>query len=173
MNEKPAEPRRWRDELTRLDDVALSGRCRFEAMRGSGPGGQKRNKTSSKVRVTHVDSGLCAEAGEHREQSRNRQAALGRLRLTAAFEIRLPGEWAVEHLRSEPDWPGVGTKSARFPLIVALVFDVLDADGWTVFQSAGRLDIGSATLSKWLTGDEELWTQVNRHRQAVGLKPLR
>lgn len=51
----------------------------FETFRGSGPGGQHRNKVETAVRVTHLPSGLVAESSVHRSQSQNKKEALSRL----------------------------------------------------------------------------------------------
>ena len=47
----------------------------IEPYKGSGAGGQHRNKTMSCVRMRHPESGAEAIGTEHREQSRNRKAA--------------------------------------------------------------------------------------------------
>lgn len=60
--------------------------CDVEAYRSSGPGGQKKNKTESSVRVRHRPTGLVRIATESRSQSRNREAALERV--WAALEAR-------------------------------------------------------------------------------------
>jgi protein subunit release factor B len=49
------------------------------AFRSSGPGGQKKNKTESSVRVRHTPSGITRIATEHRSQTRNRVLALERV----------------------------------------------------------------------------------------------
>lgn len=48
-------------------------------MRGSGPGGQKRNKTDSCVRITHIPSGLVVYNCDTPSQHRNRTAAFRQL----------------------------------------------------------------------------------------------
>ena len=53
------------------------GQARFQ---GSGPGGQKRNRVYSGVRLTHGPSGLTAECVDSRASGRNVGEALSRLR---------------------------------------------------------------------------------------------
>jgi len=57
----------------------LLAECDVEAYRSSGPGGQKKNKTESSVRVRHRSTGLVRIATESRSQARNREAALQRV----------------------------------------------------------------------------------------------
>src|SRR5215831_16030026 len=73
-----------------LTDEDFLKKCRWEAFRGPGPGGQKRNKTSSAVRITHEATGTSATAGESRSQAENRAKALRRLRLQMVLEHREP-----------------------------------------------------------------------------------
>ena len=60
--------------------------CDVETYRSSGPGGQKKNKTESSVRMRHRPTGIVRIATESRSQSRNRETALERL--WAALEAR-------------------------------------------------------------------------------------
>ena len=60
--------------------------CDVETYRSSGPGGQKKNKTESSVRMRHRPTGLVRIATESRSQMRNREAA--RERLWKALEAR-------------------------------------------------------------------------------------
>lgn len=57
----------------------------IEPYKGSGKGGQHRNKTMSCVRMKHPESGAEAIGTEHREQSRNRALAFRRLVETPRF----------------------------------------------------------------------------------------
>lgn len=54
--------------------------------KASGPGGQKRNKTSSAVRIIHPASGAMAEGKEERSQTANKRNAFRRLVETKEFK---------------------------------------------------------------------------------------
>ena len=69
-------------------DEQILGECRREISRGSGPGGQKRNKTSNAVCLVHVPTGLSVRAQETRSQNANLKLALGRLRFQLVLEFR-------------------------------------------------------------------------------------
>ena len=81
----------------------LLAECEVHTYRSSGPGGQKKNKTESSVRVRHLPSGLARVATESRSQTRNRQAALERL--WAALEAR--------RRKPKPRRPTAPTRSSR------------------------------------------------------------
>jgi ribosome-associated protein len=57
----------------------LARDCEVTPYKSSGPGGQKKNKTESSVRVRHLPSGIVRIATESRSQTRNREAALARV----------------------------------------------------------------------------------------------
>jgi len=57
----------------------LARDCTITAYRSSGPGGQKKNKTESSVRVRHRPTGITRVATESRSQAANRLGALERL----------------------------------------------------------------------------------------------
>ncbi len=51
-----------------------------ETYKSSGPGGQRKNKTETAVRLTHLPTGITVVATEHRSQVQNRRLAFERLR---------------------------------------------------------------------------------------------
>ena len=59
-----------------LTEDQLLAQCEVDTYRASGPGGQKRNKTSSAVRLRHLPSGLLVIAEESRSQHENKAKAL-------------------------------------------------------------------------------------------------
>ena len=61
-------------------DEQLLAACAVETLKGSGPGGQHRNKTESGVRITHLSTGIVVKATERRSQGQNMAVALERLR---------------------------------------------------------------------------------------------
>ena len=62
----------WPNDVRRSD-------LRVEYMRGSGAGGQNRNKRDSACRITHVPTGLAVRAEEERSQAQNKALAFRRL----------------------------------------------------------------------------------------------
>src|SRR5262245_40139928 len=73
-----------------LSDEQLLDQCDVDTYRASGPGGQKRNKTSSAVRLRHAPSGLIVIAEESRSQHENKAKALQRLRRAFFLKLRDP-----------------------------------------------------------------------------------
>lgn len=60
--------------------------CKFDFYRGSGPGGQKKNKTSSACRCTHVASGAVGTAEDSRSQLTNKRNAFKRMAESKKFK---------------------------------------------------------------------------------------
>ena len=60
--------------------------------RSSGPGGQRKNRRETAVRLRHIPTGITVVATEHRSQAKNRQLAMIRLqdRLRARSRRRKP-----------------------------------------------------------------------------------
>lgn len=65
----------------KIDSSVLDSDITYTTYRGSGSGGQKRNKTDSCVRMVHVPTGLIAIAEDSVSQSANRKTAKNRLQI--------------------------------------------------------------------------------------------
>src|SRR4029078_10703944 len=73
-----------------LTEAQLLAQCEVDTYRASGPGGQKRNKTSSAVRWRPLPTGVIVIAEETRSQHENKAKALKRLRRALFLELRDP-----------------------------------------------------------------------------------
>ena len=62
------------------DPDILKRQVTLETYRSRGPGGQRKNKVETAVRLKHLPSGITVVATEHRSQAENRKLAFGRLR---------------------------------------------------------------------------------------------
>lgn len=60
--------------------------CEFDYYRGSGKGGQKRNKTDNCVRCTHKPSGAVGKSEDGRSQRKNKLNAFLKMAKTAEFK---------------------------------------------------------------------------------------
>ncbi len=168
------QPRRW----LLLSDTQLLAQCEVDTYRASGPGGQKRNKTSSAVRLRHGPTGLIVTAVESRSQHENRARALRRLRQAIALTQRNPFD-STTH----PDFYAAALQrdsslhvSSRHPdylPIVQHVLDVLAARRGSVAEAGDALGVSTGQLVRFLNDDEKLWQQANTMRSELGLQPLR
>ena len=168
---------------TALTDPQLLAQCAVDIYRAIGPGGQKRNKTSSAVRLRHLPSGLIVIAEESRSQHENRVRALKRLRQALYLKLRedlppdkLPDMQTHEEYRAARTAAGrldVGRKDARFWPAVGVVLDVLEAAEARVSEAAAALGISTGNLIDFLQIDPKVWEQANMLRSRFGLKSLK
>lgn len=61
--------------------------CDWQYLRGTGPGGQKRNKTESKVRCVHRASGAVGESDLTRSQHENKRIAFRKMAESNEFKL--------------------------------------------------------------------------------------
>ena len=61
--------------------------CDWQYLRGTGPGGQKRNKTESKVRCVHRASGAVGESDLTRSQHENKRIAFRKMAESKEFRL--------------------------------------------------------------------------------------
>ncbi len=80
----------WPENVTKAD-------LRIEYFRGSGAGGQHRNKRDTACRMTHIPTGKVATAQENKSKERNKVAAFRRLAAILVPMMRAALEPGDEH----------------------------------------------------------------------------
>ena len=165
------ERQRWA-ELT--DDQLLS-QCEIDTYRASGPGGQKRNKTSSAVRLRHSPSGLIVIAEESRSQHENKARTLKRLRKAIWLDLREQANVEPSDLTNARDGDGrfvLGKRNPRYLPAVAVILDVLDSTGAVLRDAATLLGTTTANLVHFLEADDGVWRATNAIRARHHRSPL-
>ena len=74
------------------DRESLEEDCAVESLKGSGPGGQHKNKRETGIRLTHLPTGVVVMATERRSRLDNLEAAFARMaaRIDTLQAVRRP-----------------------------------------------------------------------------------
>jgi hypothetical protein len=160
--------------------------CRQSRYQGSGPGGQKRNRVYSGIRLLHPESGLAVEADARRESRRNLEDALHRLRLEMALSLAsvIPGGDAPipDGAAGVEDTPAFQSPAFRaqaspahpdFPVFALRAVYLLAKHGGKAAAAAAELGCTASSLARFLKSDKALWSKAREIRAAYGLHPLK
>jgi hypothetical protein len=166
-----------RSDWTGLTDTQLLAQCAVDTYRASGPGGQKRNKTSSAVRLRHGPTGLLVIAEESRSQHENRLRALRRLREALFLRIRaaanLPEALALlAPLRNSEGHVHLGRRDQRLWPLAGMLLDVLAAVEGRLAAAAEALQLSTGNLVDLLQLHPRIWEQANQLRSRFGHRAL-
>lgn len=152
--------------------------CDVTRTRRSGPGGQHRNKVETAIVLVHRPTGVRAEASERRSQAQNHDAAVFRLRVHLAVQVRaeVPGDFTPSPLWKSRCRDGrvvVNSGHDDFPALLAEALDVVTAHQMEIKPAAEALGCTTSQLIKLLQAEPQAILLVNRERQARGLPILR
>ncbi len=161
-----------------LSDSKLLQSCRVERGRGSGAGGQHRNKVETFVRIVHEPTGVIGIAGERRSQQENYRKALFRLRLNLAMQVRgyrEPGTSPGELFRSRCRGGkiAINTKHHDYPAILAEAIDIIEQKHYKIDKAAIVLDLTMSQLVKLIAKEPAALAMVNRKRVERKMRPLK
>lgn len=178
-------------EYLALTEIDLLKQCTVVSLKGTGPGGQHRNKVETGIRIIHEPTDIRAEAFEERSQSANKANALKRLRLKLALALRSDLEIPIVEGDSDasrstfqvsPELAAIlpaakqrqlGPNHDDFPKGLAELLDVMCKVGWSP-SSAGKL-IGCSTsqVVKIIAHENACLALVNAERSKIGAIPLK
>lgn len=179
-------------DLSALIDALLLSESDFantleqQRFTGSGPGGQKRNRVRTAVRLRHPESGLSAEGKSSRDSQRNLSAAVHTLRLLLA--LLAAGRFAAE-LAAAPEETivlldgfrsraptfrmPINPQHADFPGQAFVALALLARHGADHSETARSLGLSPSSLVRFLKMNGSIWQAAQGLRQNYGRKPLR
>jgi len=101
-----------------IDPEILKKQVLIETYRSSGPGGQRKNKVETAVRLKHLPSGMTVVATEHRSQADNRKLAFERLRdrlikLNRPRKRRIPTSVSLKTIEKRIEEKKIRSKKKR------------------------------------------------------------
>ena len=163
---------------TLLSEELLLRSCDIQRTRGSGPGGQHRNKVETAIVITHQPTGVTGQASERRSQHKNREVATQRLRLNLALQVRTavtaddpPSELWQIRVRSRKI--NVSSSHFDFATLLAEAIDRITAMEFDLSAAAKHLSISTSQLVKFLKVEPAAMQMVNAERKERGLHPLK
>ena len=165
------------EHYLRLGDAELLAQCERRGLRIGGPGGQKRNKTESGVRLLHKATGIHVQAHRGRSQHRNQIIALRRLRQVVVTSCREPVDLGRYEVPKELGQLLLGRRGAvdRTVELLALkqLLDLFAECAGSTRQTAQHLGSGSARIARLLLSRDWLRPTVSAIRRSNDLPPLR
>ncbi len=164
-----------RNGWLRLDDAALLRECRQERYRAGGPGGQRRNKVETAIRLHHRPSALTSHAEELRSPEGNRTRALRRLRERIALELRAPFDLEAPALpreflaqRGPKGSLSVNRRNPAYPIVIATLLDALEAAEGSYAKAARPLGLTTSQVLRFLRSNPHVWRTVEQAQRRPG-----
>ncbi len=140
--------------------------CEFDEYQASGPGGQKRNRKYSAVRLKHMPTEIEVRSAESRSQKQNRSSALKKLRNLIAINVRSDESPVLESFV-------IGLNNVRYPLFLAKLFDELHSCEFRISEVAKKMEISTGRLVKLIARDAQIWQIINSERKQRGFSQLK
>jgi hypothetical protein len=147
-----------RSSLLKLSDSELLKECEISAYRGSGPGGQHRNKTNSGIKLKirnyklmPLESYSCDDRSSHI----NKLLALKKLRLKIALQIREEPAAQIPF-----PFPGIGGNISQdntlYPQFIADILDRINFCNGDLAEAAKMWGMSKSALNKIIIKDKKV-----------------
>lgn len=168
----------------------LLEQCTRTPYQASGPGGQKRNRVYSAIRLEHASTGLRAESGAYREAARNRKDALRKLRIAMAIAgsrlVPLSQSHSDSDAQAEPStlheiapppgYPAIRAKISvehvDYPGAALLTLATFRAGQGALKETAARLALSTSAFVRFLNLDKQILNEANQIRAEAGYGSL-
>jgi hypothetical protein len=162
-----------RSSLLKLTDSELLKECEISAYKGSGPGGQYRNKTNSGVKLKirnykllPIESYSCDDRSSHI----NKLLALKKLRLKIALKIREEPAPQTPFL-----FPGTSGKisqdNAFYPQFIADILDRINFCKGDLSEAAKTWGLSKSALNRIIAQDKKVLEAFQKMRSAASPMP--
>ena len=158
-----------------LPEQTLIWQCQVTRTRGSGPGGQHRNKVETAIVVKHEPSGVTGQASEKRSQQANKEVAIARLRVNLALAIRIQRQACSVRWQSRVRQGKlqVNAKHFDYAAILAEALDFVWQHQFNVASAAKQTGISTSQLIKFLKTCPIAFEAINRQRRQLNLAVLK
>lgn len=153
----------------------LLTQCQVTRTRGSGPGGQHRNKVETAIVVKHEPSGVIGQASEKRSQKANQEVAIGRLRVNLALAIRTHRQACSQRwqARTRQGKLQINAQHFDYAAILAEAMDFVWDHQFDVAATAKQIGTSTSQLVKFLKTCPAAFQAVNQGRSKLGMGDLR
>ncbi|NLB63767.1 MAG: hypothetical protein GX801_06630 [Fibrobacter sp.] len=159
-----------RNDLLLMKPEELLKHCTVQAHRGGGPGGQKRNKTFSGVRIKYSPFNLEILCNENRSPHINKSLALKRLRLSIAIKVREPID---EEVMEFPGQKGrISSQNLLYAPWIAQVLDYFEHYQGQLKPVAEKWNLSNSALVRIFFSEKQLISEVQKIRQKNKLNRL-
>ncbi len=148
------KPQAW-FTLVQLSDSELLKLCTRNFFKGTGAGGQKKNKTASGVRLTL--NNLQVYESQARSKDDNQKKSLKKLRLALASQFLLDEKLRGLHPRPETlilpyvqsNLLRINEKNSDFPLVIGAIFDLIASKSGDLEEVSEILKVSKSQIHKF------------------------
>ena len=157
-----------RSSLLKLPDSELLELCEIQAYKGSGPGGQHRNKTNSgvKLKLSAGEEQLAVYSCDDRSSHINKLLALKKLRLKIALLMR--EEPPVQIPFAFPGTIGkISADNKLYPEFIADVLDRIKVSGGDLGEASKMWNLSKSALGKIIFADKKVLEIFQKIRSAA------